>query len=114
MMFRLWLDSLLWTYITPEPGSTVAVQVYTSENVARREEIYSKILYSPAVAITAVLLLPSCPSSFPVTTTLLSTAGFRSSLMEQVRVSGSPWRSVTLASGSRLTLSVGGGIVEVQ
>ena len=104
---------LRWTYITPEPGLTVAVQVYVSEAVACSEGIYSRILYTPSEVITAVLFLPARPWRFPVTTTSLSTAGSGSSWMAQVRVRGSPWRRVTLASGSRLTDNVGGGTVEV-
>ena len=52
-------DSLLCTYITPEPGSTVAVQVYVSEKVARSEGIYSIILYTPSEVVTVVLFLPA-------------------------------------------------------
>ena len=52
-------DSLLWTYITPMADSTVAVQVYVSEKVARREGICSIILYTPSDIVTVVLLLPA-------------------------------------------------------
>ena len=102
-----------WTYITPESGSTVALQVYVSEAVASIEGIYSVIMYTPSEAFTMVLFLPARPWRFPVTTTSLSTAGSGSSWMVQVRVRGSPWRRVTLASGSRLIDNVGGGTVEV-
>ena len=54
-------DSLLWTYITPEPGSTVAVQVYVPEKVARSEGIYSIILYTPSEGVTLVLFSPARP-----------------------------------------------------
>ena len=59
-MFKLSeCDSLLRTYITPEPGSTVAVQVYVSEKVAHSEGIYSIILYTPSDIVTVVLFLPA-------------------------------------------------------
>ena len=61
VMFRLLCDSLRWTYITPEPGSTVAVQVYVSEGVASSEGIYSIILYTPSEGVTMELFLPLGP-----------------------------------------------------
>ena len=102
-------DSLRWMYITSVPGSTVAVQVYVSEGVARSEGMYSIILFTPSEVVTVVLLLPA-PRRFPITTTLLSTA--ESSWMEQVRVRLSPWRRVVLASRSWLTVSMDGGTAE--
>ena len=91
---------------------TVAVQVYVSERVARSEGISNVILYTPAESnsggIVIVVLLPPGPPRLPVTTTSLSiTAG--SSWTVQVRVRGSPLRRVTVALGSRLIASVGGG-----
>ena len=113
-MSRLECDSLLLTtFTTPGPGLTVALQVYVSERVAHSEEICNVILYTPAESITGIIvvLLPPGPPRFPVTTTLLSTTA-GSSWMVQVRVRESPLWRITLASGSRLIASVGGGTME--
>ena len=93
---------------------TVAVQVYVSERVARSEGISNVILYTPAESITGILvLLPPGPLRLPVTTTSsFTTAG--SCWMVQVRVRGSPLWRVTVASGSRLIASVGGGTAVIQ
>ena len=81
------LDSLCWTYITPGPGSTVAVQVYVSERVASSEGISSMVLYTPTDVITAVFI----SSKLPVTTTCTTLSIAGSSWMVQVRVRGFPW-----------------------
>ena len=109
-MSRLECDSLLLTtFTTPGPGMSVALQVYVSERVAHSEEICNVLLYTPAESITGIVVLfPPGPPRFPVTTTLLSTTA-GSSWMVQVRVRGSPWWRITVASGSRLIASVGGG-----
>ena len=89
----------------------VTVQVYVSERVAHSEGISNVILYTPAASITGILvLLPPGPPRLPVTTTSLSTTA-GSSWMVQVRVRGSPLRRVTVALGSRLIASVGGGTI---
>ena len=115
LMFRLECDSLLLvTLTTPGPGIRVALQIYVSERVASSEGISNVILYTPAESITGIIvvLLPPGPPRFPVTTTSLSTTA-GSSWMVQVRVRGSPWWRVTVALGSRLIASVGGGTVEI-
>ena len=95
----------------------VTVQVYVSERVAHSEGISNVILYTPAESITGdivrVVLLPPGPPRLPVTTTSLSTTA-GSSWTVQVRVRGSPLRRVTVASGSRLIASVGGGTAVIQ
>ena len=115
VMSRLERDSLLlMTFTTPGPGMRVALQVYISERVASSEGISNVILYTPAESITGIIvvLLPPGPPRFPVTTTSLSTTA-GSSWMVQVRVRGSPWWRIAVASGSRLIASVGGGTVEI-
>ena len=92
----------------------VTVQVYVSERVAHSEGISNVILYTPDESITGIeVLLPPGPPRLPVTTTSLSTTA-GSSWMVQVRVRGSPLRRVTVASGSRLIASVGGGTAVIQ
>ena len=110
VMSRLEFDSLLlMTFTTPGPGMTVALQVYVPERVARSEEICKVILYTPAESITGIVVfLPPGPPRFPVTTTSLSTTA-GSSWMVQVRVRESPGWRITVASGSRLIASSGGG-----
>ena len=109
VMFRLECDSLPRTFTTSGPAMTVALQVYVSERVASSEGISNVILYTPVESITGiVVLLPPGPPRFPVTTTLLFTTSV-SSWMVQVRVRLSPWWRVTVASGTRLIASVGGG-----
>ena len=120
-------DSLLWTKSTPEPGSTMAIQMHVLEEVARSEGVYNTIWYTLdwtelestgldwtglSTVFTMALILPVGPRSIPVTTTSLSTAS--SSWMVQVKVRSSPSRRVVLASGSRLKVSVGGGTVYSQ
>ena len=114
VMSRLERDSLLLaTFKTPGPGMTVAVQVYVPEREASSEGILNVILYTSAESIIGiVVLLPPGPPRFPVTTTSLSTT-VGSSWMVQVRVRGSPEWRITVASGSRLIASVGGGTVEI-
>ena len=109
-MSTLDCDSLPQTYKLLESGMTVTVQVYVSEDVARSDGMSSLIVYIPTEAIMVVVLPPG-PSRIPVTTTSLSTTA-ESSWMVQVRVRWSPLRRVTVASGSRLIASVGGGTVE--
>ena len=89
----------------------MAAQVYVSEDVACSERRSSLIVYTPAEA-TMVVLLPPGPPRLPVTAMSLSTTA-GSIRIVQVRVRESPWCSVTLASGSRLIASVGGGTVEI-
>ena len=110
-MSKLDSDSLLLTYKLLGSGMTVTVQVYVSEDVAHSDGMSSLIAYIPAEAIMVVLLPPG-PARSPVTTTPLSTTA-GSSWMAQVRVRWSPLRRVTVASGSRLIASVGGGTIEV-
>ena len=111
VMSRLDSDSLPLTYKLLESGMTVTLQVYVSEDVARSDGMSSLIVYVPAEAIMVVLLPPG-PPSLPVTTTSLSTT-VGSSCMVQVRVRGSPLWRITVASGSRLIASVGGGTIEI-
>ena len=115
VMSRLEYDSLPRTFITPVPGMTVALQVYVLERVASSEGILNVILYTSAESITGIIvvLLPPGPPRFPVTTTSLSTTA-GSSWMVQVRVRESPWWRVTVALGSRLIASVGGGTMEIE
>ena len=89
----------------------MAVQVYVSEDVACSEGISSLIVYIPAEEIMVVLLPPG-PPRLPVTAISLSTTA-GSIRTVQARVRESPWCRVTLASGSRLIASVGGGTVEI-
>ena len=110
-MSRLDCDSLPLTYKLLGSGMTVTVQVYVSEDVARSDGMSSLIVYIPAEAIMVVVLPPD-PPSLPVTTTSLSTTA-GSSVMVQVRMRGSPLRRDTVASGSRLIASVGGGTMEI-
>ena len=89
----------------------MAAHVYVSEDVACSEGISSLIVYIPAEDIMVVLLLLG-PPRLPVTAMSLSTTA-GSIWTVQVRERESPWCRVTLASGSRLIASVGGGTVEI-